>query len=220
MDLDFLKLPWEIQVALASGYASYALAYTGLRNRQRTIDIAFLSLVFSVPATMIFGVLASKSPAITVPLAFVAAFAVALIWRKFLRPLMFPVLRKLNITWADDDPSALATLSGNSKFGVTQIAVMLDDGTWLRCDDVRKFEHAPFWPYILGPNGDVALYLTHEEPAGGEAKALSTVRDPYYGDRITYVPASRIKQIAIRHVSEVNHSSTAAASEAEPSALR
>jgi hypothetical protein len=215
MDLDFLKLPWEIQVALASGYASYALAYTGLRDRQRTIDIAFLSLVFSVPATMIFGVMASKSPALTVPLAFISAFAVALIWRKFLRPLVFPILRKLNITWADDDPSALATLSGNSKFGVTQIAVLLDDGTWLRCDDVRKFENAPFWPYVLGPNGDVALYLTHEENAGGEAKTLSTVRDPFYGDRITYVPASRVREITIRHVSKVNHSSTAA----EPSAL-
>jgi len=215
MDLSFLKLPWEIQVALASGYAAYALAYTGLRDRQRTIDIAFLSLVFSVPATMIFGEMASKSPMITIPLAFIAAFGVALIWRRFLRPLVFPILQKFDITWANDDPSALATLSGNSKFGVTQIAVLLDDGTWLRCDDVRKFERAPYWPYVLGPNGDVALYLTHEETAGGEAKVLSTVRDPNYGDRITYVPASRIREITIRHASKANHSSTAAEA-AEP----
>src|SRR5258708_10860941 len=107
MDLNFLKLPWEIQVALASGYAAYALAYTGLRERQRTIDIAFLSLVFSVPATMVFGVFASRSPIICIPIAFVGPFAVSLIWRKFLRPLMFPILRQFNVTWADDDPSAL-----------------------------------------------------------------------------------------------------------------
>jgi hypothetical protein len=219
MDLNFLKLPWEIQVALASGYAAYALAYTGLRERQRTIDIAFLSLVFSVPATMVFGVLASRSPIISIPIAFVGAFAVALIWRKFLRPLMFPILRQFNVTWADDDPSALATLCGNAKFGVTQIAVLLDDGTWLRCDDVQKFEHAPFWPYVLGPNGDVALYLTHEESAGGEAKALSTVRDPHYGDRITYVPASRIREITIRHASKASRSSMAVGAEAAAAAL-
>ncbi|MGO9700430.1 MAG: hypothetical protein ACLPX7_14355, partial [Xanthobacteraceae bacterium] len=150
-ELDFLKLPWEIQVALSSGYASYVLAYTGLRDRQRTIDIAFLSLVFSVPATIVFGLssagLPIRSPFILIPLAFVAAFATAVIWRRFIRPHVFPLLRKFDVTWSDDDPSALATLTSNSKFRVTQIGVNLDDGTWLRCDDVLKFEHAPFWPY-------------------------------------------------------------------------
>jgi hypothetical protein len=117
---------------------------------------------------------------------------------------MFPILRKFNITWSDDDPSALATLTGNAKFGVTQIAVRLDDDTWLRCDDLRQFEHAPFAPYVLGPSGDVALYLTHEETPDGKLKPQSTVCDPDYGDRITYVPASRIKQIVIRHVARSN----------------
>jgi 4-hydroxybenzoate polyprenyltransferase len=75
-DLEFLKQPLEIQVALAIGYAAYVLAYTGLRDRQRTIDVAFLSLVFSVPATMIFGLLAGWSPTISIPLAFVATSVV------------------------------------------------------------------------------------------------------------------------------------------------
>jgi hypothetical protein len=220
MDLDFLRLPWEIQVALASGYAAYALAYTGLRDRQRTIDIAFLSLVFSVPATIIFGVLTSKSPVITIPLAFVAAFGVALIWRKYLRPLMFPILKKFNVTWSDDDPSALATLSGNSKFRITQIAVLLDDGTWLRCDDARKFSDAPFAPYLLGLNGDVALYLTHEETADGKVKTLATVRDPGYGDRITYVPSSHVKRITIRHMPTPSRPSKAAVEAEDRSAQK
>jgi hypothetical protein len=214
-DLNFLKLPWEIQVALASGYAAYALAYMGLRDRQRTIDIAFLSLVFSVPATIVFSLLASRSPYLSAPLAFVAAFVVALIWRKGIRPFVFPVLRRFNVTWSDDDPSALATLIGNSKFGVTQIAVQLDDGTWLRCDDLSKFQHAPFWPYVLGPSGDVAFYLTHEDSVGGVSKILTTTRDPYYGDAISYVPAGRIKQINIRHIPKIS-CSLMAAEAAEP----
>jgi hypothetical protein len=217
-DIDFLKLPWEIQTALASGYAAYVLAYTGLRDRQRTIDVAFLSLVFSVPATIMFGLLPKWSPFVLIPLAFVVASATAIIWRRFIRPHVFPILRKFDVTWSDDDPSALATLSGGTKFAVTQIAVHLDDGTWLRCDNVNKFDGAPFWPYILGPSGDVALYLTHEEPAGGEARELTTNRDSYYGDLITYIPASRIKQITIRHVSKANYSSrVAAVVVAEPS---
>jgi hypothetical protein len=214
-DLEFLKLPWEIQGALASGYAAYAVAYTGLRDRQRPIDIAFISLVFSVPATLVFWLLASKGPSISIPAAFVAAVGTGIVWRRFIRRLVFSILKKLDVTWSNDDPSALATLSDNSKFPVSQIAVLLDDGTWLRCDDVSKFIGAPFAPYLLGPNGDVALYLTHEEPSNGEAKVLKSVRDSYYGDRITYVPAARIKQITIRHKSTTaSHSSTAVVVEA------
>jgi hypothetical protein len=207
-ELEFLKLSWQVQTALASGYAAYAVAYTGLRDRQRPIDVAFLSLVFSVPATLVFGFLASYGPLISIPVAFLAAVAVGIFWRRIVRPFVFPILKKFDVTWSNDDPSALATLSENSKFGVTQIAVLLDDGTWLRCDDARKFGDAPYAPFLLGPTGDVAFYLTHEESAGGELKTLKTVRDPYYGDRITYVPASRVKRIAIRHKSKARSLST------------
>lgn len=215
-DIEFWKLPWEIQGALASGYAAYSVGYMGLRDRQRPIDVAFISLVFSVPATLVFLLLASKGPTISIPVAFMAAVAAAIIWRRFIRPLLFPILKMLNVTWSNDDPSALATLGDNSKFGVTQIAVLLDDGIWLRCDDVHKFDGAPFWPYLLGPNGDVALYLTQEESASGEVKMLTSVRDSYFGDRITYVPASRIKRITIRHASKANHPSMVAAVEQAP----
>ena len=48
---DLLKLLWDLQVPLAGGYAAYVLAYTGLRDRQKTVDVAFISLVFSLIAT-------------------------------------------------------------------------------------------------------------------------------------------------------------------------
>jgi hypothetical protein len=214
-ELEFLKLPWEIQGALASGYAAYAVAYTGLRDRQRPIDIAFLSLVFSVPAMLAFWLLASRGLAISIPAAFVASIVTGIIWRRAIRPLVFQILKKFDVTWSNDDPSALATLSSNTEFRITQIAVLLDDGTWLRCDDARKFVAAPFAPYLLGPNGDVALYLTHEETADGTVKTLTTVRDANYGDRITYVPAGRIKRITIRHKTKTNHPSKVGAEEAE-----
>jgi hypothetical protein len=208
-ELDFLKLPWEIQGALASGYAAYAIAYTGMRERQRPIDIAFLSLVFSIPATLLFGLLArfQLGPMVLVPLAFVVAIGFAIIWRRFLRPHVFPLLRKLNVSWSNDDTSALTTLSDNSKFKVTQAAVLLDDGTWLRCDTAQEFAGAPFAPYLLGANGDIALYLTHEVSPDGTVKTLKTVRDSFYGDRITYIPTTRIRRITIRHKGKANHHS-------------
>jgi hypothetical protein len=45
---------------LASGYAAYVLAYTGLRDRQKTVDIAFISLVFSLIATFVLTLSAKR----------------------------------------------------------------------------------------------------------------------------------------------------------------
>jgi hypothetical protein len=125
--LDLLKLPWEIQLALASGYAAYVVAYTGLRDRQRTIDVAFISLIFSVIATLVLtlahpyvGIIASGA------VAFAASVCFGIIWRRFGRSFVLFLLRKADVTWSDDEPSALLTLSGNTNFYVTQIAVLLD----------------------------------------------------------------------------------------------
>ena len=78
--------------------------------------------------------------------------------------------------------------------------MLLDDGTWLRCDDTSKFNDAPYAPCLIGPSGDVALYLTHEEPPGGPAKEMTTVIDAHYGDRLTYVPANRVRRLTVRHM--------------------
>jgi len=108
-------------------------------------------------------------------------------------------LRWAKVSWSDDDPSALATLSGNARFPVSQIAVELDNGTWLRCDDASRFANAPFGPFVIGPTGDVALYLTHLEKPGEPDVEVHNVRDGHWGDRITYVPAPRVRRITLRH---------------------
>jgi Na+/proline symporter len=97
-NLEFLKLPWEIQVALASGYAAYILAYIGLRERQRAIDIAFISLVFSLIASLMLWLLASHGPIISSIAAFLASIIAGLFWRKFDRFFIFSILRRATIT--------------------------------------------------------------------------------------------------------------------------
>jgi hypothetical protein len=206
-DLEFLKQPWEIQVMLASGYASYLAAYTGLRDRQRAIDVAFVSLAFGLVATLVLWLLISTGPIISSAAAFVASLVVGLAWRKFGRPLAFATLRAMNITWSDDEPSALASLCNNTRHRMSQIAVELDDGTWLSCNDAARFANAPFGPCHIGPNGDVALYLTHEQRPNSTERELGTVRDAHYGDRVTWVPASRIKQMTMRHIPKSSRSS-------------
>ena len=199
MSADLLNLPWQIQAALASGYAGYAIAYTGIRDGHKTIDVAFITLVFSLIATgMIvvlseYGVLASASGAL------VAASMAGVAWRRWGRSIARRLLRRTDVAWSDDDPSALASLSDNTRYHVTQIAVLVDDGRWLRCDNTAAFVHAPYGPCLIGPSGDVALYPTHIQTSDGSLTELRSVNDSHFGDRIAYVPAHRIRQINIRH---------------------
>jgi hypothetical protein len=194
-----LNLPWQIQVSLGSGYAAYLLSYRGIRFGHRTIDTTFITLAFGLVATGTMAFMRNQNPIVAGAAAFIATCVLALFWRRFFRDMLGALLRKLNITWANDDPSALATLSGNSRHPISQIAVELDDGTWMRCDHADKYKDTPFGPLTLGPEGDIALYLTHEEKLGQEPKELQTVRHPDWGDLITYIPAARIRQITFRH---------------------
>jgi len=203
MNAELLKLSWQIQVALASGYSAYMLAYVGLRQSHRQIDTLFIALVFSLIASGTINLAGlwrwTENPIVAGTIAFVLTTASAILWRKWGRKLLNKFLREINMSWSDDDPSALVTITSDSKHPISQVAVLLDDGTWLRCDSTSKFEGAPFFPCLIGPSGDIALYLTHEESAGQPAKELSSVRDAHYGDRLTYIPAQRIRQITLRH---------------------
>lgn len=199
MNAELHNLPWHIQVTLASGYAGYLMAYVGLRESHKTIDTAFIVLAFGLVATATLWLLSAYPPLASGAAAFVSTCAAAFAWRKWGISILHWFYRKANLSWGNDDPTALATLTRSTRFYVTQIGVLLDDGTWLTCEDASKFADAPFGPCVIGPTGDIGLYLTAEEKPDGTSRQLSTVRNDHYGDRITYIPAARIRQITFRH---------------------
>jgi hypothetical protein len=198
MPTDILGQPWQIQAALAFGYLAYVASYTGIRVHHGTVHIAFITIVFSFLATLTFFFLGARSVAWQLLGAFVACGSAAVVWRACGRDLFSGFMHGTDLSWSNDDPSALFTLTGRTRHKITQVAVLLDDGTWLRCDDVNKFKDAAYWPCLIGPAGDVALYLTHEESPGSPAKEMKTVVNDHYGDRLTYVPANRVKRLTVR----------------------
>jgi hypothetical protein len=186
-------------VALASGYAAYLLSYMGMRDHHGAVDVAFRSLVFSLIASSVLALTPHWGVVVSAAAAFFATLIVGVLWRRLGQRLLRLLVRSTDMTWSDDDPSALATLCSNADKRVSQIAIQLDDGTWLRCDNTSVFADAPFGPCVLGPKGDVALYLTHVETAAGDVRELTSVRDAYHGDRITYVPSERIRRMTLRY---------------------
>lgn len=96
-------------MALAGGYAAYAIAYVGMRAHHRTIDVAFATLVFGLLATGIMVLAAGYEwePIWAGSLAFAGAIFGGMLWRRFGRQALRATLRTLDIAWIDDDPSAL-----------------------------------------------------------------------------------------------------------------
>lgn len=206
METTLLSLPWQVQLSLASGYAAYHVANVGARLHHKTVDVAFSTLLFGSCATVIYNIIVWTKPdsfqiaIVSAIAAFVLTTLLGAVWRKWGRPFLKTLLRKFEVSFSDDDPSVLATLSMDTAHRMSQIAVKLDDGTWLRCDNTEDFAASPFGPCMIGQNGDVALYLTHVDSANGAEKELVSTKDNDFGDRLSYVPASRITQINVRYM--------------------
>lgn len=198
MDEKLLALPWQIQLALGGGYLAYSVAYAGIRSHHRPVDTAFRALAFGLIVVAVLYALPDVLPIPRAGIAITAALAGGALWRKLGMRLWRWILRQSNVSWADDSPSAWSRLQGDSRAFITQVAVLLDDDSWLISDPVDQFESAPFGSCILGENGDLALYVTSVEAADGTV-LQSPVRDARYGDQLTYVPANRVKQLVLRH---------------------
>jgi hypothetical protein len=203
MDASLLGLPWQIQFSLAAGYAAYALAYIGIRSHHQTIDVAFRTLVFSAIATAVVTLLApGAGPVGAAAIAFAVAMLSALIWRAWGRDVVRLVLHNTGFAVVDDDPTAFSRIYVDTKHDVTQAIVTMEDDTELWCDDTSNFRDAPIGSFSIGEDGSVAIYANRSckpDGAGGIIENVyETVRDPTWGDRMTLVPASRVKKIELR----------------------
>ena len=199
MDEKMLSLPWQIQVALGSGYAAYMLAYVGIREHHKAVDTTFKSLAFGLIAIVSLLATAHWHPIPSVFTAFGWCLIVGFIWRRWGMERWRKLLYDTDASWSDDTPSAWATVTVcNSKHPVSQISVEVDDGTIFQCASTAQFSDAPFKPITIGVNGDVAFYVTHIA-RNGQSQEVGDLVLPYWGSEITYIPASRIKRVAIRH---------------------
>lgn len=196
---DIITLPLEIQFPFATGYTAYLLAFSGIRSAHKAVDTIFIILIFSSIATLFFAALEGYGPVFAGASSFVGTCISSVFWRRVLRFRVRYFMRNLDISWANDDPSALATLCDDTQHEVTQVAVRLNNGSWLRCDDTSAFNDAPYAPFLVSPSGDLALYLTHEDTPDGNSRESLTTVDELYGARLTYVPASNISEINLRH---------------------
>lgn len=215
MDEKFLSLPLEIQVAVGSGYLAYALAYLGIKDHHKPIDTAFRTIAFGLCATSVLTLLPATYGFWRIAAAVLASLIGGALWRYWIADGMQWLVRKADLSWSDETPSAWSRITlHNSRTYVSQISVHLDDDSWLFCDDTRKFADAPYGPCVLGPNGDVAIYATHKCRPGEDFVEAPDVRDVHHGDKLTYIPANKIRRVSLRMLKSAK--SSAAGVEASP----
>lgn len=206
MDEKLLSLPWEIQLALGSGYAAYMLAYLGIREHHKAADIAFRAIAFGLFATAVLMLIPLRYSGWRIIAAVAAALASGVIWRLWLADAVQWVMRAINLSWSDETPSAWSRITQHNRtMAYSQMTVYLNDGTILHCNAMGDFTDAPFGPCIIGPNGDVALYVTHRcDPGECDFVAADRIFDDYHGDEITWIAASDIRRIKFRLLRAVN----------------
>lgn len=207
MDEKLLNLPLHIQLALGSGYLAYLVAYAGIRQHHTPSEVVFRSIAFGMAATAIMlwapeapaTLNAWKHPFWRPATALAVTVAIGALWRWRGMRWSRTALRKLNVSWTDDIPTAwLSVTATETDISPTQIVVDLDNGRTLMCDDTRQFSGAPFAPCVYGLDGSIAFYVTAERPADGDWVERTEIRHDIEGDMLTYVPASAIKRVQLR----------------------
>lgn len=212
MDDKFLSLPWQIQLALGSGYMAYLIAYSGIRQHHTTTDVAFRSISFGLVGTAIQFWMPLK-PVFLEAVSLVSTLAAGAFWRWKGMRLTKSILSKTNITWSDDIPSAwLSVTAMRTDITPSQVSVDLENGRILVCDDTRRFKNAPHGPCIFGLDGSLALYVTAERRPDGTWLEITDVYDAKDGHRLTYVPASEIKRVELRLWAQTNEKAASEAS--------
>jgi len=205
MDLNFFNQPLAFQVALGGGYLGYLAAYTGIRDRHRQIDIAFLTIAFGIVGAVAFGLMEERGGTIAAASAgAVGPVLVGILWRKAGRGVVRSFYRLCSLSYADDDASAFTKLFADTDHHVSQVMVALTDGSEFLCRSTADFADAPFGPLTIGADGSVALYVTHTYRPDSNGTLVEReqtgTRDKEWGDLLTVIPASAIKQVDIRYL--------------------
>lgn len=193
-------LPEHLQIVLVSGYVGYITAYAGYRNKERKDELLYGILVFGLFGYIFYDFTRASYGHVFMPAvgAMLVSFLSAIFWRKYGRRLLCGLLHKAAISNEDGIKTVWERVIQDTTIYPTQLVVHLKDGSRLECDEVQAFSDAPIPRFYADNEGGIALYVNKRTAPDGSVKEMASVRDPDWGDRITYVPKEEIARIAVR----------------------
>jgi hypothetical protein len=191
-------LPVTLQVALGAGYLAYIVAFAGLRRHHTSADAVFGSIAFGLIATAVLSFCTLSGP-LNYLLASLLTLVCGVFWRWRGGSWANQLLRRIGVSWADGLPTAwLSVTAVRSDFPLSQIAVEMDDGRIVVCDDTRPFGKSPHGPCVLGLDGSVAMYVTGEMRPDKSWFEPSDIEN-LDGARLTFIPADKVRRVELRY---------------------
>jgi hypothetical protein len=206
-----LGLPFNTLALIAAGYLGYRLEATGRDGTHSTIDVIFISATFAMiaqlGATITLAVLTRANIATEVGglsfvnaivpglVGLVVALICAALWRATVGSWVTGLLRNRNILRSDRYPSAWMSMVALNRKKVTSLMVCMTDGRMLMCDAVADYQAANHGGIMFGPDGSLALCVTHNRPPDQKEWIKQSPLDPdnpEAGYAVTYVPASQV----------------------------
>lgn len=200
IDASLINLPWATLVTLASGYIGYFIANVGLKDHHKPIDITFSTLIFGLFAAMVYQafVWAGWGEYLAALLAVAYAFANGAWWRKYGRNFMYKFLRDHDISWSDSTSSAWQRMFDQRGYYISEVYVILKDGTTLVSEHPGNFEGQPCGSFVMGADKDILIHVTREKPPGSSEWIKRKVIHDSWGTMATYIPADQIARVKIR----------------------
>lgn len=193
---DALTLTADVQVAFAAGYLGYVVAYAGYRKDHTAVDMVFLTLVFSVPATLVLLVPSPSGLWALAPISIILTILIAAFWRGVARSWWAQCMRASKISWSDDRESAWLGYIHEGRWNMESIHVWLKDGRQLRSLEVDRYKGFPDGPARLGNDGSIVMYVDEfKRPGEGWEKGSPVESGVGYCPR--FIPSSEIVQVEI-----------------------
>jgi hypothetical protein len=204
-----LELSWQSQVVVVGGYFSYALAYAGRRAAHKAMDTLAITLCFggvglysmhlasAIVSRCQTAISESVLPLLLSIIGILMPLLVAVCWRGFMREWMVAFSRRLSGSIEDGLGTAWSSIIQHEKAPYSQLIVTLKDGTMYESSPLHKFEKMPNGPCVLGEDGAVGMYVTDITTYWGATRSTQELIGEG-GIRMTYIPASQIKEIDIR----------------------
>lgn len=151
-DVSLLNLPWATLVTLTSGYIGYFIANVGLKDHHKPIEVTFSSLIFGLTAMMAYQAVmwAGLNAWLATPPALLCAVTCGAWWRRYGRKWMYRLLWNNDVSWSDDTSSAWQAMFDQTGFSVTEVRVILRDGSGMMSRLPGNFEEWPNGPFTLG----------------------------------------------------------------------
>jgi hypothetical protein len=197
MNTELINLPLEIQTALAGGYLAYWVAYVGIDEQRRSLDVVFRTFAFGLPAVWAFRAALPHGELLALITGVSAAVLLGCLWRWFGRQLSLKAQHRLKVHQEDGIASAWTALIQQKDMKVSQLSVHTADGRVL-IQNSHSFPEAHLGGLYFGSDGSIVMVVEEEELPDGTEEMRQGVRDADWGTRVTYIPADQITRVNIR----------------------